>query len=282
MNHSFILEPCWPNVTLFLSFPFQTSFATSSPLSELYMPRHVIGPVHPWHPTLSHSSQEIMRTGGELPVQIHPDHDELKQQHRARYYVRRARDSLTTRVSKIICAIFLTLLFIFGLVAFILWLSLRPHRPRFHVQDFSVPGLGQPNGFENAQVNFNVTARNANQNIGIYYDAMQVNLLYEDQSIGGASLLFPFYQQPKNTTVLFGLLTGATLTVNKERWMQFQGDLGKGMVVFRLDLTSTIRFKVVRWQSKHHKMHANCEVRVGPDGSILASYKGKRCPVYFT
>ncbi|XAR53742.1 hypothetical protein NMG60_11022415 [Bertholletia excelsa] len=165
-----------------------------------------------------------MRTRGELPVHIDPEHDELKQQHRAWYNVRRARDGLTTRVFKINCAIFLTLLFIFGVVAFILWLSLHPHRPRFHIQDFS----------------------------------------------------------PKNTTILFGVLAGATLTVNKERWMQFQGNQGKGRVVFPLDLTWTVRFKVSRWQSKHHKMHANCEVGVGPDGSIWASYKGKRCPVYFT
>ncbi|CAK9169906.1 unnamed protein product [Ilex paraguariensis] len=50
-------------------------------------------------------------------------------------------------------------------------------------------------------------------------------------------------------------------------------------MIFRLEVTSSIRFKVSTWNSKHHKMHANCPVGVGPDGLILASYKDKRCPI---
>ncbi|KAL7244102.1 hypothetical protein ACSBR1_016354 [Camellia fascicularis] len=216
--------------------------------------------------------------------QPHMTHDDRQYgQHKTtRYYVHRVRESLTTRISKIVCAIFLTILFILGIIFFILWLSLRPHRTRFHIRDFSVPGLNQSNGFENAEVIFNVTARNSNQVIGIHYDAMQVTLYYQDQAIGKTFLLFPFYQKPKNTTVLYGVLSGATLTVNSNRWMQFQNDRDQGVVVFRLQVTSTIRFKVSKWDSKHHKMHANCEAGVGPDGSILANYKDKRCPVYFT
>ncbi|KAL6992710.1 hypothetical protein U1Q18_010824 [Sarracenia purpurea var. burkii] len=223
-----------------------------------------------------------MQSRDKLPVRTDADDREFKRHHTTRYYVHRVRDSLTTRVSKIICSIFLTLFFIVVIITFILWLSLRPHRPRFRIHDFSIPGLAQPNGFQNVQVIFNITARNPNQNIGIHYDAMQVNLYYQDQGIGGTSLLFPFFQPPKNTTVLYGVLSGATLTVNNQRWQQFQADLGQGVVIFRVDITSTIRFKISKWNSKRHKSHANCEVGVGPDGSILASYRDKRCPVYFT
>uniref|UniRef100_A0A5B7BKQ3 Late embryogenesis abundant protein LEA-2 subgroup domain-containing protein n=2 Tax=Davidia involucrata TaxID=16924 RepID=A0A5B7BKQ3_DAVIN len=221
-----------------------------------------------------------MSSHEEIPIQV-PNRP-LKRHHTARYYVRRVKGSLTTRVSKLVCAIFLGLLFFLGIITFILWLSLRPHRPRFHIRNFSVPGLAQENGFENAQVIFNATARNANQNIGIYYDSMDVKLYYKDQSIGGTSLLIPFYQEPKNTTVLYGVLSGASLTVNNQRWAQFLADRAKGTVIFRLEVSSTIRFKVFTWISRRHKMHANCAVGVGPDGSILASYKDKRCPLYFT
>ncbi|XP_028107799.1 NDR1/HIN1-like protein 26 [Camellia sinensis] len=132
------------------------------------------------------------------------------------------------------------------------------------------------------RVRESLTTRISKIVIGIHYDAMQVTLYYQDQAIGKTFLLFPFYQKPKNTTVLYGVLSGATLTVNSNRWMQFQNDRDQGVVVFRLQVTSTIRFKVSKWDSKHHKMHANCEAGVGPDGSILANYKDKRCPVYFT
>ncbi|KAK3035095.1 hypothetical protein RJ639_032597 [Escallonia herrerae] len=52
----------------------------------------------------------------------------------------------------------------------------------------------------------------------------------------------------------------------------------QGTVIFRLDLTSTIRFKISTWDSKRHRMHSNCQVGVGKDGLILANYKDKRCP----
>lgn len=223
-----------------------------------------------------------MHSQDQLPVHINQEDRQLRRHHTRHYYMQRVQESLAKRVSKVICGVFLTLLLIAGVIVFITWLSLRPHRPRFHVRDFSIPALTQPNGFENAQVIFNVTDRNPNQHIGIYYDAMQVTLYYQDQGIGGASLLFPFYQGSKNTTVLYGVLSGATLTVNNGRWTEFQKDKAQGVVVFRLQFTSTIRFKLTTWGSKRHKMHANCDVGVGPDGSILAIYRDKRCPVYFS
>ncbi|KAA8515462.1 hypothetical protein F0562_018927 [Nyssa sinensis] len=218
-----------------------------------------------------------MNSHVEVPIQApSPQPRPLKRHHTARYYVHRVKESLTTRISKLVCAIFLSIIFFVGIITFILWLSLRPHRPRFHIRGFSIPGLAQQNGFENAQVNFNVTARNANLNIGVFYDAMDVTLYYQDLGIGRTSLLFPFYQEPKNTTVLAGVLSGASLTVTNQRWAQFLADRSRGTVIFRLEVSSTIRFKVSKWNSRHHKMHANCAVGVGPDGLILASYKDKR------
>ncbi|GAV76396.1 LEA_2 domain-containing protein [Cephalotus follicularis] len=224
-----------------------------------------------------------MYTSNRLPVQSNdPRPEPFKRHQTARYYVHRVHESLKTRVSKFICAIFLGLLLTLGIIAFILWLSLRPHRPRFHIQNFSVPGLGQPNGFENAEIAFNVTIRNANQDIGIYYDSMDGAVYYQDQKIGSKPLLYPFYQKPKNTTIVYDVLSEATLTVNSQSWMQFLNDRNSGTVVFRLEITSTIRFKLFSRQTKHHTMYANCDVPVGPDGFILAISVDKKCPVYFT
>ncbi|KAL6201025.1 hypothetical protein ACLB2K_024740 [Fragaria x ananassa] len=217
-----------------------------------------------------------------LPVST-PQPQPIKRQHTARYYAHRVKESLTTRVSKLICTIFLALLLVVGMITFILWLSLRPHRPRFHIHQFSVPDLNQATGFENAVISFNASARNANHNIGIYYDSMDGAVYYKDQRIGFiSSLLPPFYQGPKNTTTVDGSFTGASLTVSSQRWLEFMNDRAKGNVVFRLDLTSTIRFKISTWNSKRHRVHANCDIGVGQDGQILATSKDKRCPVYFT
>ncbi|KAJ8761661.1 hypothetical protein K2173_004437 [Erythroxylum novogranatense] len=225
-----------------------------------------------------------MSSSDHLPTHYGPaENRNLKRHHTARYYGRRVKESLTTRVSKVICAIFLSGLFVLGAVAFILWLSLRPHRPRFFIENFSVPGLGQSNGFENVEIGFNVTARNSNQHIVFYYDSMTASVYYKDQQIGSSGVEGEFYQEPKNTTVISKVLSGATLTVNSQRWSEFTNDRDRGMVMFRLEITSIIRFKVFTWWESHsHHMHANCDATVGPDGMILATFKRKRCPLYFS
>ncbi|OIV91177.1 hypothetical protein TanjilG_30399 [Lupinus angustifolius] len=211
-----------------------------------------------------------------------PNPRPLKRHHTAQYYMQRVQDSLTTRISKILCSIFLSILFILGLIAFIFWLSLRPHRPRFFINEFSIPGLAQESGFLNAQITFEVTARNSNQNVGVYYESMSGSVFYKNKKIGSMPLLIPFYQDHKTTTMVDGTLGGARLNVSSQRWAEFQHDRAHGTVVFRLELTSVIRFRISTWDSKRHTMHADCNVVLGPNGHILPAYRNMRCPVYFS
>lgn len=223
-----------------------------------------------------------MWSENRIPIEPNQGNRPIHRHHTARYYAHIVKESLTRKVSKLICAIFLALLFLVGLITFILWLSLRPHRPRFHVQQLSIPGLGQGGGFENAQIIYNVTARNANQNIGIYYDEpMQLSVTYQGVRIGGQPVLAPFYQGPKNTTILEGQLGGATLTLTSQQWQQFMGNRARGEVVFQIEITSVLRFKISTWDSKRHTVHANCPAGVGPDGLLLPRYRIRKCPVYF-
>lgn len=207
------------------------------------------------------------------PHQPHP--------HRTRYYARRVKESFTSRLCKFICTIILSLLLIIGLVAFIVWLSLRPHRPRFHVVSFSIAGLlGQDNGFQNSAITFNVTIRNPNNEVDIYYDDMSGGVFYLDQQLASTTtLLLQFRQRRKNTTYVSGAFTGVSLPGYGD---SFKQALATGKIVFRLELKTGIRFRIARWTTRHHRMHASCVVGVGPDGLMLSTYKGRRCSIYFS
>lgn len=214
-----------------------------------------------------------------MPPRHAPRHD------RGRYYAQKLQETLTSRVCRVFCSIFLSLLLIAALILFILWLSLRPHRPRFHVTAFSVtPGpaqLGAGAGNQSAQVTFDVSLRNPNQNIGVFYDdAMRGSLFYRDRRVGvTAELLPPFYQSPKNTTAIHGDFSGA---VGADVSGQMKGEAdARGQVWFRLELVVTIRFRVSTWDTHRHSMHADCDVGVSPDGSILPAAKDRRCSLYF-
>ena len=185
---------------------------------------------------------------------------------RTRRYARSVRESLTSRFAKFICSIFLSLLLIAGLILFILWLSLRPHRPRFFLESFTLNQSG-------SAISFNVTDRNPNQNIGIYYEDMNGSVYYFDQRIAFGPVMFAFYQPPKSTTLIQGQL----------------GSVAGGPVPsqvtgtrsLRFDLSSTIQFKVKIWDTHHHKMHVSCDLVVGANGNLLPQYVNERCPIYF-
>ncbi|KAL1188326.1 NDR1/HIN1-like protein 26 [Cardamine amara subsp. amara] len=216
-----------------------------------------------------------------LPVRSDPPTRPISR-HRSTSFVHRVKESLTTRVSKVICAIFLSLLLCLGIIFFILWISLRPHRPRVHIRGFSISGLSQSDGFETSHISFKVTAHNPNTNVGVYYDSMQGSVYYKEKRVGSTKLTHPSYQGPKNTSWIDGALRGSTMAVNKDRWMEIERDRNQGKIVFRLEVVSVIRFKVYTWHSKSHKMYANCYIEVGWDGMLLSGTKDKRCPVYFT
>lgn len=186
-----------------------------------------------------------------------------------------------TAPARLMCAIFLTPIIALGLIFLILWLGLRPHAPKFHIHEFSVPGLslGQPNGFQNASVSFNVSARNPNRRVRILYESLDGSVYYRDYQVGSVPLLNSFKQDPKNTTTLRYELSGAMMmsTVSNQSWAEFTNDRARGTVIFRLQFKSVIQYQKSMWDLRHHRMHANCDVGVGSDGLILPNFRGKKC-----
>ncbi|XP_072988791.1 NDR1/HIN1-like protein 26 [Typha latifolia] len=207
-----------------------------------------------------------------LPTQTRPNHPPRTR------FTHRVHEKLTTRLAKCLCSVLLTLILITGIILFVLWLSLRPHRPRFHLSSFSISGITQP---ASSAVIFNVTDRNRNKKIGIYYDTMYGSVYYFDRLIGSGPVLFPFYQPPKNTTSLQGTFSLAGPKVGDSNWGQFSANVAAGRVQLRFELNSTIRFKVKVWDTHRHHLHVECNLVVGGDGNMLASYKDEKCSIYF-
>ncbi|ONM13402.1 Late embryogenesis abundant (LEA) hydroxyproline-rich glycoprotein family [Zea mays] len=50
------------------------------------------------------------------------------------------------RCTRLLCSAFLTVLLVAGVVLFVVYLAVRPHRPRFHVTAFSASGIGPSSG----------------------------------------------------------------------------------------------------------------------------------------
>uniref|UniRef100_A0A0E0MGP5 Uncharacterized protein n=1 Tax=Oryza punctata TaxID=4537 RepID=A0A0E0MGP5_ORYPU len=215
---------------------------------------------------------------------------------RARWRVaEHTRASCTTVVANTLCTLLLVLLLVAGVVLFVVWLSLRPHRPRFAVVSFTVvsPPVTAAAAGGHQQVAFNVSDRNPNRHIGIHYDATRASVLYGGDDDGvlvatGPAFADGWYQPNKTTTFIAGVLDVVGPRPTDAAWPAFAAGLRAGRLPLRLRLTTAIRFRLTTgfgalgFQSGRRRMHVDCHIVVDSGGDLLPESVGAACERYFS
>jgi hypothetical protein len=167
-----------------------------------------------------------------------------------------------------------------GFSLLLAWLMLRPHKPRYYVDYASLSELNITEKIPNSRMEFNVTVRNPNGKMGIYYHKMDWNVYHEDQRIA-SSYLPPFYQHHKNTTFLHPVVTGQQNLTSRND----QKNSSRGALEMILRLHSKVRFKVWFLKSWDFKMRVKCDhiyVNVYQNNSHgVNSFNRTTCSVHF-
>lgn len=198
-----------------------------------------------------------------------------------RFTSRPVQESLKKRLSKHLCSFVLSVLFLAAFITFLLWLALRPHRPRFHISSFSASPFPPP---ESSSPSFSVqiAIRNPNRKIGFFFGPISGSVYYRGNLIGSNSNMGgPFFQPPKNTKTVGARLSSRSIGPVDSAGMQ--NDLSEnGSVGLKLVLKTTLRFRLSAWETHGaHVMHVSCDVSLDPGGQIIAQYKTRRCSMYF-
>ncbi|KAJ4816045.1 hypothetical protein LUZ62_028611 [Rhynchospora pubera] len=198
-----------------------------------------------------------------------------------RFTSRPVPESLKKRLSKQVCSFVLSVLFVAAFILFLLWLALRPHRPRFHISSFSASPFPPP---ESSSPSFSVqiAIRNPNRKIGFFFGPISGTVYFRSNQIASnTDMGGPFFQPPKNTKTVGAQLEGGSIEPLDAAGMQ--NDLSEnGYVNLRLVLKTTLRFRLSAWETHGARvMHVSCDVAVGSDGQIMAESKSKRCSMYF-
>ncbi|KAF5473929.1 hypothetical protein F2P56_005876 [Juglans regia] len=168
-----------------------------------------------------------------------------------------------------------------GLAALVIWLILRPNNLKFHVTDAALTqfNLSTTNNMLQYNLALNVTVRNPNKRIGIYYDTIQANAYYEDQRFDSESLT-RFYQGHKNTTVLSPVFVGQQLvSLGTSELSKFNSEKSNGIYSIDLKLRLRIRVKVGWIKFGHFKPKINCDLKVplSSNGSSASSFETTKC-----
>ncbi|KAH7554159.1 hypothetical protein ACOSP7_028816 [Xanthoceras sorbifolium] len=175
--------------------------------------------------------------------------------------------------------IIVTIVALVGLAALIVWLIFRPiNKIKFHANDIS---LTQFNLTTNQNLDYklalNITIRNPNKKIGVYYDRIEARAYFDDRRLK-SMFLTPFYQGHKNTTVLTTVFEGQQLLLADEI-QEFNEDKTSGIYSIDVKLYLRIRFKLGRVKTPRFRPRIKCELKVPLSSSNGGSVESTKCDV---
>ncbi|GKV50589.1 hypothetical protein SLEP1_g57292 [Rubroshorea leprosula] len=113
----------------------------------------------------------------------------------------------------------------------------------FHVTDASLTQFNlTPDNNLHDNLALNITVRNPNKKIGIYYDRIEANTYYEDQRFATQQLT-PFYQGHKNTSYLNPSFQGQKLVLlGADRVSEYNQEKNSGIYSIDVKLNLRVRF----------------------------------------
>ncbi|KAL5214506.1 hypothetical protein ABZP36_003658 [Zizania latifolia] len=154
----------------------------------------------------------------------------------------------------------LTLLVLF--VVLVVWLALRPHKPRFYLQDLSVLCLNvtpPASTYLFTTMQATVAARNINGRVGIYYDKTDVYAEYKGVAITVPTQLPVEYQGHYDQSVWSPFLQSLDhVQLPLYLAVALAQDETAGYVLIDIRVDGWVRWKVGTWISGHYHLRVNC------------------------
>ncbi|CAO2835960.1 unnamed protein product [Amaranthus hypochondriacus] len=176
------------------------------------------------------------------------------------------------------CRCCCSFIFTSGLTALFIWLNLRAHNPVCSIENFDVFSLNKSANSSiinnNRTIHYDLKLNNKNnKDKGIYYDILNLTFYYKPNqtliSLGNAS--FPaFYQGHEKKTHRISSIDG-----KRVKW---ENDTAT-MAEFRVELNTSVRFKIVFWKTKRHRLDLRADLLINEEGSLI---KRKKKGVKFT
>ncbi|RWW01043.1 hypothetical protein GW17_00035955 [Ensete ventricosum] len=158
-------------------------------------------------------------------------------------------------------ATFLVLLILAFLAVLVVWLVLRPTKPKFYLQDADLLRFNLTPGATpllTSVVQVTLSSRNPNDRIGVYYDRIDAYVLYKSQQVTAATALPSVYQGHNDVTVWSPYLSGADVPLAPYLADALSQDENAGYLLLYVRVDGLLRWKVGTWISGHYHLQANC------------------------
>ncbi|KAI3523358.1 hypothetical protein L1887_01422 [Cichorium endivia] len=163
-----------------------------------------------------------------------------------------------SKLVRLIAIVLLALIVLVGLVILIIWLTIKPKKLVYSIDDGSIHNYNLSNGNHlNSTYNFILRAYNPNKKVSIYYDKVDIAVLYDDETLTRGTI-DPFYQPKRNATRFMLNLASHDVLLPDQIARDLKVERTSGRVEMTVKLRARIRFKVGVWKSRHYHMKVSC------------------------
>ncbi|KAK4371699.1 hypothetical protein RND71_007083 [Anisodus tanguticus] len=157
-----------------------------------------------------------------------------------------------------------------GVTALILWLSLRTTKPKCSIRDVYVRGLDKSVNSDNnvtrrdKNISFQLNVKNEMKEKGVRYDDITLNFYYgTNTSYPIGNFTFDGFKQGKDKEAF---KSGMIETSNMP-WDGATKAVSNGSkAVFRVDVSSRIKYKITFWYTKKHDYFVENKVEIDDTG----------------
>ncbi|XP_022747500.1 NDR1/HIN1-like protein 1 [Durio zibethinus] len=157
----------------------------------------------------------------------------------------------------IACILFFILLVLITIL--LIWAILRPSKPRFILQDTTVYAFNAstPN-FLTSNFQVTVSSRNPNDEIGIYYDRLDVYATYRSQQITLQTALPPTYQGHNEIIVWSPFIYGNMVPISPDYSVSLGAEQAAGTFFVTIKIDGRVRWKVGTFVSGGYNLYVTC------------------------
>ncbi|KAG9455042.1 hypothetical protein H6P81_007946 [Aristolochia fimbriata] len=154
-----------------------------------------------------------------------------------------------------------------GIAALVLWLVYRPTKMKVYVDKAALTQFNLTTNINNNNVlqynlTLEMTLRNPNRRIGIYYDRLEAAAYYRGKRLR-STYLPTFYQGHKNTTRLFPAFAGGDfIPLSGSDVRRFERERSEGYFDVEVRIKARIRFKVGSVKTRRYRPDFECDLKL--------------------
>ncbi|XP_077211535.1 protein NDR1-like [Tasmannia lanceolata] len=149
-----------------------------------------------------------------------------------------------------------------GVVAFLCWVSVRPKSPTYTVVELYIP-----TGLNTTTISFDLEIYNPNKKAGIYFDNMNITLVYGNHTLDPATIESFFLGHHKIAR------RTESVTADRHFWRAVFRAVSNGTAYLNVGLATKVRYQILGRMTKHYGMEMQGEVPVGSDRKISGKRK---------